>query len=196
MTIKKTIPNVKTALGLILVLTAVGCSKKEDVTTTPVAPTPAPVAAPTIAAEEVIKGFLQCKKTYASGSTINFFTGLSEEKKSGYFIYGGYYPISYRMDLMQKSDTEYTYSLSSAVSVNNEPLDFRKLSINRQTLEISVMSVSLDGIDRVDRVNCNQDDFDITAMINDIKIKQQAFVDKKNAEELLRKQEVQKNTKF
>ena len=179
------------SITALFVLALIGCGGKED------APLSAPKGqAPSV---KIDKDFvLQCKKYYSgSGTTVSYFLGFSEDKKSGYFVYQGNFPSVYALSLVDKSDTEYSYSLKKYASVNGEFIGFTGVNINRQTLQLQTKIIyGASSTPDSNFIDCEQENLDFLALVQDIKNKDEAFRDAKNAEALTQKIEQQKNTKF
>ena len=135
---------------------------------------------------------LRCSKFYTGSQSTDYWSILiNKDRTAGFFVYKD--SEVFRLNLTSKSESSYDFRLSPFVSSNGSFLKYKSISINRQTLDLYKTSYDWDiG----ETIKCQNSDFNVMNLVENIKIQNLAFDRNKASEESARKATLNKDAKF
>lgn len=137
---------------------------------------------------------LKCSKYYSGSQSSDTFNILvSDDKSTGLMVHND--RDAYRLKIASSGNTYYDFTTIPYVSATDSFswFSYRSISINRQNLKLST-TVRKDEYPRV--IDCQKDTTDIRKLVEKVEAQAIDYKQKKQRDEILKKEKLQKEAQF
>ena len=135
---------------------------------------------------------LECSKYYSgSGTTTKYYVTVSKDRASGFFIYSN--NEAYKLNLIDKDESSYNFKTSNYATTGGGKsfLGFSDVSINRQNLRVQTKVIG-----RNEGIDCSKTEFNVMALVEEIKTKGLDALKREAADGEARKAGLRDSAKF